>query len=152
MCMCSAFSDLFGDLINKKEDRASCPLPQNWPNQNKCSCSEEIRLDAELEAAINGFHFIFVVAANIKFVQSKMLGFFFFRMVKFSLGIWHHAPDCDGNFLFSLIPEHQIAHELGCFSAPCGDASSLLACGMATSKEFSFLSALSFRLEATLDD
>lgn len=34
---------------------------------------------------------------------------------------------------------------------PCGDASSLLACGKATSKEFSFLSALSFRLEATLD-
>lgn len=99
MCMCSAFSDLFGDLLNKKEDRASCPLPQSWPNQNKCSCSEEIRLDAELEAAINGFHFIFVVAANIKFVQSKMLGFFFFRMVKFSLGIWHHAPDCDGNSL-----------------------------------------------------
>lgn len=61
-------------------------------------------------------------------------------------------PQIVTEILFSLIPEHRIAHELGCFSAPCGDASSLLACGMATSKEFSFLSALSFRLEATLDD
>lgn len=71
--------------LNKKEDRASCPLPQNWPNQNKCNCSEEIRLDAELEAAINDFHFIYF-AANIKFVQSKMLIFFFFQNGKILSG------------------------------------------------------------------
>lgn len=42
---------------------------------------------------------LFLWLLQILSLFSQKCWFFFFRMVKFSLGIWHRAPDCDGNSL-----------------------------------------------------